>query len=487
MTLAQRLYESRTRHLHAHGLDQHRRRGAGRRAGTQSAAPTDPATCRKRRTCTPARPPPRKRTKPSGDGSGSGPRHPGSRRPPPLRPRLAAVRRVADDPCRVPRHHRDGAAGAFELRLRGRILKFDGHTRVLPSRDEDKALPDLRGGRRTAARQRGRRAALHQAAPAATARRAWCASWRSAASAAPPPTCPSISTIQDRGYVTLQKRRSHAERHRRAGDRSTGGELPELMSYSFTADMETDLDQVAEGQRAWRSLLDAFYADFSGQLAAAQGEAGMRANEPTATSIACGKCTRPMQLRTAGTGVFLGCSGYALPPEGALRQHHESRARRRGRGRGAGCGGRIQAAASQAEVPGVPGADGQLPDRRHPQAAHLRQQPGLRRPRGGDRRVPAQGLRRPRARVRQMRRRDAAALRRFGKFFGCTSDDCKNTRKLLRNGQPAPPKRTRCRCRNCAAPASTTTTCCATAPPASSWPPADFRGTGRRARRWCGN
>lgn len=29
---------------------------------------------------------------------------------------------------------------------------------------------------------------------------------------------------------------------------------------------------------------------------------------------------------------------------------------------------------------------------------------------------------------------------RFGKYFGCTSDSCKNTRKLLRNGQPAPPK-----------------------------------------------
>ena len=29
---------------------------------------------------------------------------------------------------------------------------------------------------------------------------------------------------------------------------------------------------------------------------------------------------------------------------------------------------------------------------------------------------------------------------RFGKFFGCTNTACKNTRKLLKNGQPAPPK-----------------------------------------------
>jgi DNA topoisomerase-1 len=29
---------------------------------------------------------------------------------------------------------------------------------------------------------------------------------------------------------------------------------------------------------------------------------------------------------------------------------------------------------------------------------------------------------------------------RFGKFFGCTNSECKNTRKLLKNGEPAPPK-----------------------------------------------
>ena len=39
-----------------------------------------------------------------------------------------------------------------------------------------------------------------------------------------------------------------------------------------------------------------------------------------------------------------------------------------------------------------------------------------------------------------MWRRDAVKNWWFGKYFGCTSDDCKNTRKLLRNGEAAPPK-----------------------------------------------
>jgi DNA topoisomerase-1 len=41
----------------------------------------------------------------------------------------------------------------------------------------------------------------------------------------------------------------------------------------------------------------------------------MQANAPTMTDIPCTACGRPMQIRTASTGVFLGCSGYALPPK----------------------------------------------------------------------------------------------------------------------------------------------------------------------------
>ncbi len=60
-----------------------------------------------------------------------------------------------------------------------------------------------------------------------------------------------------------------------------------------------------------------FYSRFSKQLEAASGndEGAMRQNTPTETDIPCPACERPMQIRVASTGVFLGCSGYALPPK----------------------------------------------------------------------------------------------------------------------------------------------------------------------------
>ncbi|MDT9086524.1 hypothetical protein, partial [Escherichia coli] len=59
-----------------------------------------------------------------------------------------------------------------------------------------------------------------------------------------------------------------------------------------------------------------FYGDFKKKLEVAEvADSGMRANQPTLTDIAWRECGRPMMIRTASTGVFLGCSGYALPPK----------------------------------------------------------------------------------------------------------------------------------------------------------------------------
>ena len=130
-----------------------------------------------------------------------------------------------------------------------------------------------------------------------------------------------ISTIQERGYVHVDSRRFYADK---MGDIVTDRlveSFPDLLSYGFTADMEQSLDKVAEGHILWRDLLDEFYRDFIAKLTQAQlPEEGMRTNVPVGTNIACTSCGRPMQIRTGSTGVFLGCSGYNLPPKNAVKR-----------------------------------------------------------------------------------------------------------------------------------------------------------------------
>ena len=87
--------------------------------------------------------------------------------------------------------------------------------------------------------------------------------------------------------------------------------------FDFTAKMEDELDEIAEGDVEWKKVLNDFYGRFRQQLEKAESgeDGGMRANTPTETDIPCPSCGRNMQIRVASTGVFLGCSGYSLPPK----------------------------------------------------------------------------------------------------------------------------------------------------------------------------
>ena len=65
-------------------------------------------------------------------------------------------------------------------------------------------------------------------------------------------------------------------------------------------------------------VLNTLYDDFYALLLTAEKpeeEGGMHANSAVQIELDCPECTRPANVRTASTGVFLGCTGYNLPPK----------------------------------------------------------------------------------------------------------------------------------------------------------------------------
>ncbi|MGP1955079.1 MAG: DNA topoisomerase, partial [Arsenophonus sp. NC-QC1-MAG3] len=125
-----------------------------------------------------------------------------------------------------------------------------------------------------------------------------------------------ISTIQDRGYVKIENRRFYAEKIGEIVTDRLDENFSELMNYDFTARMEDQLNLIAEDRIEWKSILDKFFTTFIKQLQIANKapeEGGMRPNPMVLTLIECPNCHRQMGIRTASTGVFLGCSGYSLP------------------------------------------------------------------------------------------------------------------------------------------------------------------------------
>ncbi|WP_263264952.1 type I DNA topoisomerase [Pseudomonas sp. RIT-PI-S] len=334
------------------------------------------------------------------------------------------------------------AAGSFELRAKGRILKFDGYTRVLPQVSkpgEDDVLPDMAQGE--ALQLLHLDPTQHFTKPPARYSEASLVKEMEKRGIGRPSTYAAIiSTIQDRGYVTLHNRRFYSEKMGDIVTERLGESFANLMDYGFTAGMEEHLDDVAQGERDWKNVLDEFYDDFKTKLEVAEAsENGMRANQPTLTDIPCKECGRPMMIRTASTGVFLGCSGYSLPPkerckatinlvpgdEIAADDEGESESR---------------VLLNKHRCPICATAmDAYLLDEKrklhicgnNPDCAGYEIEQGSFR---------IKGYEGPSIQCDKCGSEMQLKTGRFGKFFGCTNAACKNTRKLLKNGEAAPPK-----------------------------------------------
>ena len=336
------------------------------------------------------------------------------------------------------------AAGDYELQARGRIIRFDGYTRVQPPagrKGEDAVLPDMREG--DSLHLEKLHPAQHFTKPAPRYGEASLVRELEKRGIGRPSTYASIiSTIQDRGYVRLENKRFYAEKMGDIVTQRLQKSFVDLLDYGFTASMEEHLDEVAQGKLDWRALLDQFYAEFSDLLARAEQPepAGMQPNEPTATDIACDNCGRPMQIRTASTGVFLGCSGYALPPkerckhtinltpgDEAIRADADDEAESRQlrtRHRCRRCNTAM---------------DSYLIDeqRKLHVCGNNPDCPGFEVERG---KFKIKGYDGPTLECDKCGAQMQLKSGRFGKYFGCTAQGCKNTRKLLRNGEAAPPK-----------------------------------------------
>ncbi|MBL1273556.1 MAG: type I DNA topoisomerase [Oceanospirillales bacterium] len=339
------------------------------------------------------------------------------------------------------------ANGDYELRTRGRIIKFDGFLKVAPQsakKEEDVALPDIKVGEALSLEKLD--PSQHFTKPAPRYTEASLVKELEKQGIGRPSTYASIiSTIQDRGYVRLQNRRFYAEKMGEIVTDRLCESFSNLMDFDFTAKMEGDLDHIAEGDVEWKKVLNDFYARFRQQLESAEAaddEGGMRPNDPTETTIPCPTCSRNMQIRVASTGVFLGCSGYSLPPKERCKTTINLIS-----------GDEVVSADDDVEGEGETrllrkkrrcpkcstAMDSYLVDETHklhvcgnnPDCSGYEVEEGTFRIKGYDG---------PTLECDKCGSEMQLKTGRFGKYFGCMSDTCKNTRKLLKNGEPAPPK-----------------------------------------------
>lgn len=212
------------------------------------------------------------------------------------------------------------AAGVF--RTQGKILRFDGHRRVLApaGKQEDALLPALRVGQPldllelvpaqkfTQPPPRYSEATLIKALEKENIGR-------------PSTYAPIIQTIQDRGYVEQKERKFFATDLGLVVTDLLVEHFPKILDVKFTAHMEDELDDIVTGKEDMVQVLDEFYHPFQESLKTAE-ERMQRVQVPS-TEV-CPECSAPMVVKFTKTGSFLSCSRYP-DCKGTRRADGESR------------------------------------------------------------------------------------------------------------------------------------------------------------------
>ncbi|MCH8465306.1 MAG: type I DNA topoisomerase [Roseinatronobacter sp.] len=224
---------------------------------------------------------------------------------------------------------KDGQVG---LRATGQVVLFDGFLKVYEEGrddvvdDEDKRLPQMAQGDALEKRSVTPEQHFTQAPPRYT--EATLVKRMEELGIGRPSTYASIvTTIQDRGYVTKDKNRLIAADKGRLVTVFLVNYFRRYLEYDFTADLESQLDDVSAGDRDYREVLERFWRDFSAAIAETAElritEVLEKIDEVLAPHLyplredgsdprQCPKCgAGRLNLKTARSGgAFIGCNNY---------------------------------------------------------------------------------------------------------------------------------------------------------------------------------
>ena len=121
-----------------------------------------------------------------------------------------------------------------------------------------------------------------------------------------------ISTLQDREYVILDKKRFTPTDVGRVVAKFLTEHFTKYVDYDFTANLENALDNVADGSREWIPLMAEFWQGFNNQIIS-KADVDRPGNE--LIDEACPKCGKPLQKQLSRYGTFIGCTGYNDEPK----------------------------------------------------------------------------------------------------------------------------------------------------------------------------
>lgn len=197
----------------------------------------------------------------------------------------------------------------FNFTSNGNVIVFDGWLKIYKNNTSEVILPPVKEGE--SLKLKDLQTLQHFTQPPARYSDAGLVKTLEKYGIGRPSTyAPTIATIIERNYVTREERRLKPTEIAFLVNDILVEHFPKIVDYQFTAKMEDDLDEIANGKNKWQKVIGDFYGPFKENLKAKEEVLDKKEITETATDEKCEKCGSPMVIKIGRFGKFLACTNF---------------------------------------------------------------------------------------------------------------------------------------------------------------------------------
>ena len=203
----------------------------------------------------------------------------------------------------------------YNFKASGQTLKFKGFMTLYvetledEKEEEDNSIPDLLIGQEVKKEKLEARQSFTQP-PARYTEASLVKALEEKEIGRPSTYSPTITTILERRYIQKEQKQLIPTDLGKIVNKLLVENFPDVINVEFTAKIEEEFDEVAEGKKPWKQVIREFYGPFKITLDRVEKELEHVELVEEVSDVPCEKCGRMMVIKYGRYGKFLACPGY---------------------------------------------------------------------------------------------------------------------------------------------------------------------------------
>lgn len=205
--------------------------------------------------------------------------------------------------------------GDYNFKANGQLLKFKGFMTLyvegtdIQEKEEEGMLPDLKEKQELELSKINPKQSFTEPPPRYT-EASLVKALEEKGIGRPSTYSPTITTILERRYIEKEQKQLIPTELGRVVNKLLTENFTDVINIEFTAKIENEFDEIAEGNEEWKKMLREFYGPFEKELIKVEKELEHVELQEEVSDIPCDKCGRMMVYKYGKYGKFLACPGY---------------------------------------------------------------------------------------------------------------------------------------------------------------------------------